>query len=242
MPGLRARGVLPGLTIRSEASAGARRVSTGPQAPLYVLTGERGAGKSTVCARVAHEAARLGLAVAGILTERPDSAEPGAARMVTDLRTGESRPFGSQDRRPEPTNPHTADDVEPPADDAATLAGATAALAGATAASDPLTPGWRFDSEVFAWANQALAGSVPCDLLVVDEIGPLELHGGRGWARALEVLSATGYQAALVVCRPELVAQLQERLSPRSLEIFEVTPETRDLLPGAIVARLSACR
>ena len=242
MPGLRARGVLPGLTTRSEASAGARRGPTGPQAPLYVLTGERGAGKSTVCARVAQEAARLGLAVAGILTERSHSAEPGAARTVTDLRTGESRPFGFQDRRPEPTNPHTAGDVRSPVDNAATLTGATAAPVDATVASDPLTPGWRFDSEVFAWANQALAGSVPCDLLVVDEIGPLELHGGRGWAGALEVLSATGYRAALVVCRPELIAQLQKRLSPHSLEIFEVTPETRDLLPGAIIARLSACR
>ena len=207
MPGLRARGVLSGLTTRSEASAGARRGPTGPQAPLYVLTGERGAGKSTVCARVAQEAARLGLAVAGILTERSHSAEPGAARTVTDLRTGESRPFGFQDRRPEPTNPHTAGDVR------------SRWHAATTELPQLLWRLWLILTARLAFDSKSLPGRIrlwPIGSLRSaggHEIGPLELHGAADGPERWKC-SATGYQAALVVCRPELVAQLQKRLSP----------------------------
>ncbi len=44
-----------------------RGVSSG-RARVFIVTGEPGAGKSTVCARVAEEARVRGLAVAGLLT------------------------------------------------------------------------------------------------------------------------------------------------------------------------------
>ena len=44
-----------------------------------------------------------------------------------------------------------------------------------------------------------------CDLLVVDELGPLELVRGEGWQAALEALAQGGYCLALVVVRPELL-------------------------------------
>jgi nucleoside-triphosphatase THEP1 len=188
---------------------------------IYVLTGERGSGKSTVCARVARAAAGRGLAVAGILTERQDDADLGSARRVVDVRSGEARLFGSQDReRPRDRNE-----------------GAGRAGNGAVP-SDPLTPGWEFDSGVFAWASAVLDRSTPCDLLVIDEIGPLELRGGRGWVRALEVLDSAGYRAALVVCRPGLLQELEKRLSVNVHSIVEVTLETRDALPAAMAETL----
>lgn len=199
---------------------------TRPETPVdrdgvvYVLTGERGSGKSTVCARVAREAALRGLAVAGILTERQDDADLGSARRVVDLRSGETRPFGSQDRECAHDRPE-----------------GTGRVAGVTA-SDPLTPGWQFDDGVFVWANAVLERSTPCDLLVVDEIGPLELRGGRGWVKALEALDSAGYRAALVVCRPGLMPELREKLRMDVSAVFEVTQESRDALPTAITEKL----
>ena len=157
--------------------------------------GRRGSGKSIVCARWPATLPR-GLDVAGILTERSEAGQ-GAARRVVDLRSGESRPFGSQDRR------GAAQPRPGPTGEAG--AGAPAWRA---ATPDPLTPGWEYDSGVFAWANEVLRRATPCDLLVVDEVGPLELLGGRGWAAALEVLRARDFGAALVVCRPGLLDEL----------------------------------
>lgn len=48
--------------------------------------------------------------------------------------------------------------------------------------------------------------SLPCDLLIVDELGPLELTHQMGWRAALEILPRAGYRLALVVIRPELHA------------------------------------
>ena len=174
-----------------------------PGGTIYVITGDRGSGKSTACARVAREASRRGLDVAGILTERSSPGQ-GAARKVIDLRSGETRPFGSQPSR----------EIGP--------------------ASDPLTPGWQFDSEVFAWANQVFSCSTPCDLLVVDEVGPLELLGGRGWAEALGILRSRNFGAALVVCRPGLLGELEACLGSPPSRVFEVDPQTRDTAPAAI--------
>ncbi len=38
---------------------------------------------------------------------------------------------------------------------------------------------WTFDKEVLAWGNQILLDSIPTELLVVDEIGPLEMKSRR---------------------------------------------------------------
>lgn len=191
------------------------RSGPGGEAPgpgaIYVVTGERGAGKSTVCVRVVRDAARRGLAVAGVLTlpvsDRRGGAvdEQGPARRVIDLATGSSRDFGSR----------------PPA-------------ASQSGESDPLTPGWEYDRGVFAWGNEALGQATPCGLLVVDEIGPLELLGGRGWVKALEALRSRDFRAALVVCRPGLLEQLAVSLSSRPVAVFEVSAQTRDSLPSTI--------
>lgn len=183
---------------------------------VYVVTGERGSGKSTVCAHVARTAVARGLTVAGILTERCDLAGRDRMRRVVDLRTGESRPLGARRAN---AGDAMSDRLTP----------------------DPLTPAWVFEPQVFAWANDVFARSTPCDLLVVDELGPLELLGNRGWSAALEALRSGKYTLALVVCRPALLVELDRRLQPVvETELVEVTPETREVLPAVLGRRL--CR
>jgi nucleoside-triphosphatase THEP1 len=91
---------------------------------------------------------------------------------------------------------------------------------------------------VFEWGNEVLSRSLPCDLLIIDELGPLEVLGNRGWSNALSVLDAGDYAAALVVCRPGLLDRLQERLGNSKGEIHEVDPQNRDTLATVILQRL----
>lgn len=75
----------------------------------------------------------------------------------------------------------------------------------------PGTPGWVFDAATLAWADAVLAAATPCDLLVVDELGPLELERAEGWTAALTALDVGNYRAALVVVRRELLSVARAR-------------------------------
>jgi nucleoside-triphosphatase THEP1 len=75
--------------------------------------------------------------------------------------------------------------------------------------------GRRFDYGVIAWASKRLESACPCDLLVVDEIGPLELIYGRGWRNALDVVGSGDWSLAVVAIRPRLVHALLRELAER---------------------------
>jgi nucleoside-triphosphatase THEP1 len=70
----------------------------------------------------------------------------------------------------------------------------------------------RFERRVAAWASRRLDSACPCDLLVVDEIGPLELRDGRGWPNAIHVLKWGDYGLGVVVVRPSLVGDVLDAL------------------------------
>ncbi|MCS7197468.1 MAG: hypothetical protein NZ930_02115 [Candidatus Bipolaricaulota bacterium] len=70
---------------------------------------------------------------------------------------------------------------------------------------------WEFIGETLEWGNGIFARAVPTDLLVVDELGPLEWLEGRGWTAAFGAIDSGQYRVALVVVRPELIAQAQRR-------------------------------
>jgi len=63
---------------------------------------------------------------------------------------------------------------------------------------------WYFNRQTLAWGNQILESSPPCDLLIIDELGPLELLHQQGWTAAMQVIPRTGYSLAVVVVRPQL--------------------------------------
>ena len=96
---------------------------------------------------------------------------------------------------------------------------------------------YLFDPDALAWGAEILARSIPCDLLVLDELGPLEMAGG-GWAVGMDVLREGRFLLALVVVRPELVAEVLERF-PDAWAV-EVTPENRDGLPAWLIGLLAA--
>jgi len=106
----------------------------------------------------------------------------------------------------------------------------------------PRTRRYSFDAGVLSWVLGRLREAISrgCDLLIVDEIGPLELEQGRGLAPILSDLSAERLPSLLLVVRPGLIVQLQARLPDVPFRIFTVTQENHQVLPQTIVKELFA--
>jgi nucleoside-triphosphatase THEP1 len=99
---------------------------------------------------------------------------------------------------------------------------------------------YRFIPSTLAWGAELLCGATPCDLLVVDELGPLELERGQGLVKALDVLVEGGFGVALLVIRPALVDEVRRRLEGEKVELVEVTLDNRDQLPEKVLSALEA--
>lgn len=74
------------------------------------------------------------------------------------------------------------------------------------------TKRWRFDPGVLAWGNRALMAATPCALLIVDELGKLELTRNLGFTAAITALGSQDYRLAVAVVRPELLRIAQQQL------------------------------
>ncbi len=161
---------------------------------VLIVSGERGAGKTTLCARPVERARRAGWRVGGILCPARYAAGRKVEIDLVTLPDGQRYPLAQ---------------VVGPGE-------------GATVGR------YRFDEGLFSLAERAVAQAVPCDLLLVDELGPLELEEGRGWARAIEVVAGGRFELALVVVRPELVESARGRFGGREVEAVRVSRENRE--------------
>jgi nucleoside-triphosphatase THEP1 len=72
-------------------------------------------------------------------------------------------------------------------------------------------PDWIFEKENLAWGNTIFKQSVPTDILIVDELGPIELEQQKGWVDAMQALDGQAYRIAFVVIRPELLQIAKQR-------------------------------
>jgi len=178
---------------------------------IVVVSGDSGIGKTTVCTQVAVLAKVRGLAVAGILSPSRWVAERRMGIDVEDIRSGQKRPLAKA--RAEPGRGET---------------------------NGPATVGWRFDRQSLEWGAAVLRTATPCDLLIVDEIGPLELLRGEGWIEAMSVLRANDYRLAVVVVRPALVTLFLKSLDGREPLLLSITSFNRDALPGQVLALLES--
>lgn len=160
---------------------------------LGILTGGRGAGKSTWCAALADSARARGISVAGVLSRAvfDDDSLPPAERVkvridLVDLGTGAAHVLAT------PGNPD----------------------------AEGHGMRWHFHDETIAWANQVLASVGDANLVIIDELGPLEMTHGRGLTAGLALLDERRYSVGLVVIRPELVPEAQKRWP--EAEVFTV--------------------
>ncbi len=98
---------------------------------------------------------------------------------------------------------------------------------------------YSFDADALDWALAILDREVAaCDLLVVDEIGKLELWKGTGLAPILPRLASAEAGTALILVRDFLLDELQAHLGPVPQVIFEANEENREALAPRILEAL----
>lgn len=104
---------------------------------------------------------------------------------------------------------------------------------------------YHFAADAFEWANAVIASAVDagCDLLAIDEIGPLELAKGGGLAPALNLLNAV--PRTLIVVRLNLLDALRDKLKrgraslpAPTIQVFLTTANSRDRLPDEVASWL----
>ncbi|MFN2323656.1 MAG: ATP-binding cassette domain-containing protein [Trueperaceae bacterium] len=164
-------------SIDRPGSVLAELVARGAHAPQRVIvTGARGAGKSRWCARLVELGRRRGWRVAGVASPARFEGRLKTGIGIVDLATGEERTL-------------------------ATLRRAEGDAAG------PATERWRFDDGVLGWGNGALARAAEerADLLIVDELGPLEFHRDIGFQAGLSAMDSGRYALGCAVVRPSLL-------------------------------------
>jgi nucleoside-triphosphatase THEP1 len=80
-----------------------------------------------------------------------------------------------------------------------------------------LTLGWLFDAETLAWGESRLqavlksSNLLPIDLLIIDEIGPLEFERNQGWVSGLRLVDQRNYRLACITIRPALLLAARKR-------------------------------
>jgi nucleoside-triphosphatase len=70
---------------------------------------------------------------------------------------------------------------------------------------------WWFNSATLDWGNRVLDKSINHDLILLDELGPLEFEKGLGLVAGLKLIDEKNYRHAVVVIRPELLQTAQIR-------------------------------
>jgi len=109
---------------------------------------------------------------------------------------------------------------------------------GAAGPDGPTTGAWYFHTSGLEAGRQALEHAVPCHILVVDELGPLELDRGGGWRAALDVLASGQFRLGLAVVRPALVPRFLELLGTADVPVVQVTLDGCEALADRILSEL----
>ena len=55
---------------------------------------------------------------------------------------------------------------------------------------------WKFNKNAIKWGNDVLQRALPTDLLIIDEIGYLELEKGEGWIECFNILESVKHGKA----------------------------------------------
>jgi len=73
------------------------------------------------------------------------------------------------------------------------------------------TDDWLFDEHQMDWGERYLARINSPQLLIMDELGPLEFFNGQGWQSAFSLIDKRAYHLAIIVVRPILLDIARKR-------------------------------
>jgi nucleoside-triphosphatase len=151
---------------------------------LLILTGNKGAGKTAWCLELIDEAFQRRFRVSGLVSPAVMNGRQKVGIDLMDVHNGEGRRLAVL--RADGSQKNTKE-------------------------RGLSTMDWIFDPSVIAWGNQILERLDFSELLVLDELGPLELVEGKGLTAGLKCIDDRRYQIACVVIRPALLANAVER-------------------------------
>jgi len=99
---------------------------------------------------------------------------------------------------------------------------------------------YSFDATALRWGQDVISRAIAagCDLLIVDEIGRLELEQHKGFNHVLHLLATSVVPRSLLVVRATLLRRFRRRLPELEFVIFKLTEDNRDTLPREIAQRL----
>lgn len=178
-----------------------------------MVTGENGCGKTTACQRAIDLLRARGVTVSGILSlPRLDASGARTGIDALDMATGERR-----------------------------------CLAKRVSGGGKTVGDYTFNRPSLDWAVGRLMAAVAClrragpaNVLVVDEVGPLELVQGGGFVAVLDPLADPSLvPRGLVVVRREYLEVFERRISRPDVRRFWVDEACREYVPGEIAAAYS---
>lgn len=82
---------------------------------------------------------------------------------------------------------------------------------GETGGNLAMTTDWQMMAKTLEWGNALLARLQPCDLFILDELGPLEFQNGVGLTAGLDFVDAHRGFPLFVVVRPSLLDAARQR-------------------------------
>ncbi len=174
---------------------------------IGLVSGRIGAGKTTVCQRLADLLRERGWHIGGVLTPAiHDEHGRKSGIAIVDLHTGRREVLA-----------RIGEDLGGPQ------------IGPYSFAAEPLAWGCRLLEE--AWRGAF-------DLVIVDEIGPLELNRGEGFISALHALERGVAPRTLVVVRDTCLETLRRRLCELEAPTFWVDERSREELPAEIAGKL----
>jgi hypothetical protein len=151
-------------------------------AGLVFITGKSGAGKTAWCQELIHRSQAAGLNPVGLVSPAVFQSRSKVGIDLVEIRTGERRRLAVKRE-----------------------------LTTAIDQAWPATKGWRFEPQTLDWGNHILNRLQNPDLLILDELGPLELLENAGLIAGLKLIDEWRYRMACVVIRPTLLPTAQER-------------------------------
>ena len=74
-----------------------------------------------------------------------------------------------------------------------------------------ITKRWHYEPQTLTWANLVLHDLQPCDIVIIDELGPLEFSRDEGLQEGMRIVDDQRFPEMYVVIRPELLSQALQR-------------------------------
>jgi nucleoside-triphosphatase THEP1 len=74
-----------------------------------------------------------------------------------------------------------------------------------------MTKRWQFDSHTLTWANMVLCNLSACDIVIIDELGPLEFSRDEGLLEGMRIVDDQRFPEMYIVIRPELLSRALKR-------------------------------